>query len=216
MKKKFLSLMMAAAVVATTSVSAFAANVVGPDNKEAQTDVTITGNVQDTNGNDAVGTFKVTVPTNTGFTVTKNGTVIGAELNVENAGTQNIEVYAYKFVDKTGNEDGGISVVSESEVTTNPTNVKNNKVSLKLTSSTGEGEAFLSSGISDNGVHTDAQLNAAANGSGVKLLSLQGGTEQNPSTGKIKLDGKAGQSPVDKPVSDEFKLTLKIKKATNS
>ena len=31
MKKKFLSLMMAAAVVATTSVSAFAANVTGSD-----------------------------------------------------------------------------------------------------------------------------------------------------------------------------------------
>ena len=63
MKKKFLSLMMAAAVVATTSVSAFAANVTGSDASEAQTDVTITGNVQDNQGNDAVGTFKVTVPT---------------------------------------------------------------------------------------------------------------------------------------------------------
>ena len=214
MKKKFLSLMMAAAVVATTSVNAFAANVVGPDNKEAQADVTITGNVQDTNGHDAVGTFKVTIPTNTGFTVTKNGTVIGTELNVENAGTQKIEVYAYKFVDKTGDGDKGISVVSEGTITGDPTGTKNNKVSLKLTSSTGEGEAFLSSGISDNGVHRNAQLNDAAGDSGVKLLSLEGGTEQNPSTGKIKLDGKAGQSAVDNPVSDEFKLTLKIKKAT--
>lgn len=214
MKKKFLSLMMAAAVVATTSVSAFAANVVGPDNKEAQTDVTITGNVQDTSGNDAVGTFKVTIPTNTGFTVTKNGTVISTELNVENAGTQNIEVYAYKFVDKTGNEDKGISVVGEGEIT--GPDVKNNKVSLKLTSSTGEGEAFLSSNTSENGVYTKADLSVAASGSGVKLLSLQGGTEENPSIGKIKLDGKAGQSAVSTPVSDEFKLTLKIKKATNS
>ena len=217
MKKKFLSLMMAAAVVATTSVSAFAANVVGPDDKAAEADVTITGNVQDTNGDYAAGTFKVTVPTNTGFTVTKDGTVIGTELDIENAGTQNIEVYAYKFLDKTGNADKGINVVPEAEITGGDrTQVKNNKVSLKLTSSTGEGEAFLSSGISDNGVHTSAQLNAAANAPGVKLLTLPGGTEQDPSTGKIKLDGKAGQSPVDKAVSDEFKLTLKIKKATNS
>lgn len=213
MKKKFLSLMMAAAVVATTSVSAFAANVVGPDNKEAQTDVTITGNVQDTNGHDAVGTFKVTVPTNTGFTVTKDGTVIGAELNVENAGTQNIEVYAYKFVDKTGS--GNINVVAENTITSALSSTENKTVSLKLSSSTGEGEAFLSSNTSENGVYTQADLSAPAGDSGVKLLSLQGGTEQSPSTGKIKLDGKAGQSPVSKPVSDEFKLTLKIKKATN-
>lgn len=213
MKKKFLSLMMAAAVVATTSVSAFAANVVGPDDKAGQADVTITGNVQDADGNDAVGTFKVTVPTNTGFTVTKDGTIIAAELNVENAGSQNIEVYAYKFVDKTGNGDKGISIVPEGSITSG---FKNNQVSLKLTSSTGEGEAFLSPGISDNGVHTSAQLDAAANAPGVKLLTLQGGTEQDPSTGKIILDGKAGQTPVEDPVSDEFKLTLKIKKATTN
>ena len=216
MKKKFLSLMMAAAVVATTSVSAFAANVVGPDNKQPEIDVTITGNVRNTEGHDAVGTFKVTVPTNTGFTVTKDGTVLGAELNVENAGTQDIEVYAYKFVDTTGDQEKGISVVPESQVTgSGAAQVKNNKVSLKLTSSTGEGEAFLSSGISDNGVHTNADLNAAASDLGVKLLSLQAGTEEHPSTGKIKLNGKAGQTPVNDPVSDEFKLTLKIKKATN-
>jgi len=213
MKKKFLSLMMAAAVVATTSVSAFAANVVGPDNKAGQANVTITGNVQDTNGHDAVGTFKVTVPTNTGFTVKKNGTVIGAELNVENAGTQKIEVYAYKFFDTTGDGEEGISVVPEGDITGEPTSVKNNHVSLKLTSSTGEGEAFLSSGISGNGVYEDVELDNPASGLGVKLLTLQGGTEQDPSTGKIILDGKAGQSAVTDPVSDEFKLTLKIKKA---
>ena len=212
MKKKFLSLMMAAAVVATTSVSAFAANVVGPDDKAGQANVTITGNVQDDEGHDAVGTFKVTIPTNTDFTVTKDGTIIAAELKVENAGTQNIEVYAYKFVDKTGDGEKGISVVKEGTITDG---TKNNKVSLKLTSSTGEGEAFLSSGISDNGVHTNAELNDPASDLGVKLLTLQGGTEQDPYTGKIILDGKAGKTPVDEPVSDEFKLTLKIKKATN-
>lgn len=213
MKKKFLSLMMAAAVVATTSVSAFAANVVGPDDKAGQANVTITGNVQDEEGNDAVGTFKVTIPTNTDFTVTKDGTIIAAELNVENAGTQNIEVYAYKFVDKTGNGDKGISIVPEGNITRES---KNNQVSLKLTSSTGEGEAFLSPGISDNGVHKDVGLNAPASDLGVKLLTLQGGTEQDPSTGKIILDGKAGQTPVEEAVSDEFKLTLKIKKATTN
>ena len=211
MKKKFLSLMMAAAVVATTSVNAFAANVVGPDNKQPEIDVTITGNVQDDQGHDAVGTFKVTVPTNAGFTVKKNGTVLGAELKVENAGTQDIEVYAYKFVDETRSE--GINVVGEGDIT-NPS-TKNSTVSLKLSSSTGEGEAFLSSDGSGNGLHKTAQLGSPADATGVKLLTLSRGTEQNPSTGKIKLDGQAGQTPVDDPVSEDFKLTLKIKKVTN-
>ena len=82
MKKKFLSLMMAAAVVATTSVSAFAANVTDSDENEAQTDVKITGNVQDASGNDAPGTFKVTVPTTTNFTVTNKGVLLGNELEI--------------------------------------------------------------------------------------------------------------------------------------
>ena len=213
MKKKFLSLMMAAAVVATTSVSAFAANVVGPDDKEPEMEVTITGNVRNAQGDDAVGTFKVTVPTNTGFTVTKNGTVLGTELNIENAGTQNIEVYAYKFVDETGSEN--INVVGEAQITGEHSNANNNMVSLKLSSSTGEGEVFLSSDGSGNGLHKTAQLSSPADATGVKLLSLQGGTEEKPSTGKIKLNGRAGQTAVSTPVSDDFKLTLKIKKATN-
>ena len=48
MKKKFLSLMMAAAVVATTSVSAFAADtklIDSADDQAAQSDVKITGKI---------------------------------------------------------------------------------------------------------------------------------------------------------------------------
>ena len=215
MKKKFLSLMMAAAVVATTSVSAFAADKVidSADNQEAQSDVKITGKVQDTNGQDPVGTFKVTIPTAANFTVNKEGTVIGANLDIKNAGSQEIEVYAYRFVDESSN--GKISIVDEQTLVNNINDTKNSTVALKLTSSIGNGVAYLSSDSSKGGVYTDSGLSSVATGLGVKLLTLSNGTEQNPTSGQIRLEGKAGKTPEGEAVSDDFTLTLKIKKATN-
>ena len=83
MKKKFLSLMMAAAVVATTSVSAFAQDKVinGLDTQEHTTDVTITGKVLDQNNNEPAGNFNITVPTSAAFTVGKDQKVISAMEN---------------------------------------------------------------------------------------------------------------------------------------
>lgn len=216
MKKKFLSLMMAAAVVATTSVSAFAADKVieSEDNKEAQSEVQITGKVQDESGNNPVGTFKVTVPTTAEFTVTKNGTVIAANLDIKNAGAQGIDVYAYKFVDESG--DDKIRIVNETTLTNDISGTKNSSVALKLTSSIGDKVAYLSSDSSKDGVYTDPALSISAKDSGgVKLLTLSSGTEKNPKVGQIRLGGIGGQDAVENPISDEFKLTLKIKKADN-
>lgn len=209
MKKKFLSLMMAAAVVATTSVSAFAADKVidSADNEAAQSDVKITGKIQDKNGNDPVGTFKVTIPTATDFTVNKEGSIITANLDIKNEGSQDIEVYAYRFVDESST--GKINIVKEEQISDSS---KNSTVALKLTSSIGNGVAYLSSNSSKGGVYKDEQLNTPADGLGVKLLTLSNGTEQKPTSGQIRLEGKGGKVPVDKAVSDDFKLTLKIKK----
>ena len=208
MKKKFLSLMMAAAVVATTSVSAFAANVTGSDANEAQSNVTITGNVRDNKGNDAAGTFKVTVPATANFTVTKTGTFLGTELKVENEGTQDIEVYAYKFIDKNVGEK--IEVIKESDVTREQASVPSSKVSMKLTN--GSKIAYLKS---DNvkGVYKDGEFAQPADESGIELLTLSSGSEGNPTKGTISLEGTAGGQVAAEPVSDEFILTLKIKKA---
>ena len=215
MKKKFLSLMMAAAVVATTSVSAFAADKVidSADDQAAQSDVKITGKIQDENGKDPVGTFKVTIPTATNFTVTKEGAIISPNLDIKNAGSQEIEVYAYRFVDESSN--GKISIVDEQTLVNNINDTKNSTVALKLTSSIGNGVAYLSSDSSKGGVYTDSGLSSVATGLGVKLLTLSNGTEQNPTTGQIRLEGVAGQQAVEDPISDDFKLTLKIKKAGN-
>ena len=215
MKKKFLSLMMAAAVVATTSVSAFASTTVvnSPDNQEAQSPVEITGNVQNNRGQDPVGTFKVTVPTTAKFTVTKDGNVMGPNLEVSNAGSQEIEVYAYKFVDKSGSEK--IDVIDEATILGDLESTPNTKVSLKLVGANGDGTAYLASKNSDNGVYKTSELNQKAEDSGVKVLRLQGGSEQTPVSGRISLEGRAGKQAVSEAVQDEFTLTLKIKKVGN-
>ena len=215
MKKKFLSLMMAAAVVATTSVSAFAADKVidSADNQKAQSEVTITGNVQDAEGRDPVGTFKVTVPTTAKFTVTKAGVVLSANLEVKNAGSQEIEVYAHKFVDHSGS--GDISLVDEDTLTQNIGSKKNSNVALKLTSTIGDEVAYLSSDSSKGGVYTDVTLRKPATDLGVKLLTLPSGTDAKPASGQIIVGGKAGKLPEEKAISDEFTLTLKIKKVDN-
>ena len=216
MKKKFLSLMMAAAVVATTSVSAFAEDKVidSADNEAAQSDVKITGKVQDQSGRDPVGTFKVTIPTTTNFTVTKEGTIISPNLDIKNAGSQKIEVYAYRFVDESSNSK--INIVGEQTFVNDISTTDNSTVALKLTSSIGNGVAYLSSDSSKGGVYTNPELSAVDNsGLGVKLLTLSSGTEQSPTPGQIRLEGIGGKHPVGAAISDDFKLTLKIKKADN-
>lgn len=213
MKKKFLSLMMAAAVVATTSVSAFAEDKVidSADDQQAQSEVKITGNVQDSQGRDPVGTFKVTVPTTAKFTVTKEGTVLSANLDVKNAGNQEIEVYAYKFIDHSGS--GKIELVDESAL---GEQTKNSKVALKLTSTIGDKVAYLSSNSSAGGVYESSNLQTTPTDPlGVKLLTLSSGTDAKPTSGQIIVGGKAGKVPETNAVSDEFTLTLKIKKADN-
>lgn len=214
MKKKFLSLMMAAAVVATTSVSAFASTnlINSADDKEAQSEVQITGKVQNNAGKDPVGTFKVTVPTTAEFTVTKDGNVIGPKLEVSNAGSQEIDVYAYKFVDESGS--GKINVVGENALLAD-SDAENTKVSLKLVGLNGDGTAYLTSDNSGNGVYGNLEVNDNPGDSGVKVLRLQGGSEQAPVSGRISLEGRAGKHAVADAVQDDFKLTLKIKKVNN-
>lgn len=188
-------------------------NIIGNDENEQQHDIKITGNVMDSKGNLPVGVFKVTVPTEANFTVTKDGVVLGSELQVENSGSQKIEVYAYKFIDESGSEK--INIIDEQTITNGYNKINNTNLSLKLTGMNGDGTAYLSSNNMNNGIYKDKELSSAADEVGIKILTLEGGTEELPSSGKIKIEGKSGKKAVLEPVSDKFKLTLKIKKATN-
>lgn len=205
MKKKFLSLMMAAAMVATTSVSAFANDgvITDEDTSTPTTNVEIKGSVANTAGKLPAGNFNVTVPTRASFSVTKSGGINAGEIKIKNAGEQKIEVYAYAFQDKTA--DGNINIVKADEVHEGD---NNSKISLFLTGNN-ENKAHLSS---IGKIYTDDAHEDEAEEDGVKLLTLSGGTTSNPKEGSILMNGRGGNVAVANPMSDDFTLTLKIKK----
>lgn len=222
MKKKFLSLMMAAAVVATTSVSAFAAenvqvttppsaNITESDSNSPIHKMDIIGHVQNQQGEMPSASFKVTIPTAANFTVTNKGKLIGPDLTIKNEGTQGVDVYAYGF-SNTG--DGGITVTSENNVTDNGgSNVPRTTVSLRLLVNE-KPIAYLGadSQNSKEGVYNGPDLGTKAPEDGIKLLSLEAGADQVQEK-KITIAGTAGKkAELAKPVSDTFKLVLKITK----
>ena len=205
MKKKFLSLMMAAAVVATTSVSAFAAEV----KKDGDSvDVTITGSVNGPDNKAPEGTISVTIPTALAFTVNNNGEVGGTNLDIQNNGTEDVEIYAYQFID--GNGEDGINVVKPMQ---NRTSEKTNKVTLNLTGNEGS-VGFLSSG-NGNGIYDakNSSQEVSASTGEIKIASLSKLGGQNKGT--IKLTGTAGKDTNETTaLTEEFTVKLKVKKKT--
>lgn len=235
MKKKFLSLMMAAAVVATTSVSAFALPsdavsseteagsnqestatpeavpggvIKGEDNKEYTTDVTITGDVADDKGHTKPGTLSVTVPTAANFNVSKEGVLNGTKITITNSGKQKVDVIAYKFRDVNGTK--GINIKSESDIATRNETIDRNNISLKLIGTTNV--AYFKS-VDDNtpGVFSNPELTGNV-GNDYKIA------EVNPNGGTVDLElkGTAGgnKAGITKPMQENFTLVLKVKKST--
>lgn len=208
MKKKLLSLVLAGAMVATTSVSAFAApNVTAQDNTEPTTNIQITGNVLNNSGDEPIGTFKVTVPTATSFTVNEQGVFIAPQaITIQNAGDQSIDVFADSFVDT--NPSGGITAVKESELKSK------DRTNVYLQVGGNMGSAFLRSakGANNKGLYSNSSTDDQT---GEFLLStIASGQESN-----LTLTGAAGGDNTDLPqevkdngIKDTFTLTLKIKK----
>lgn len=207
MKKKFLSLMMAAAVVATTSVSAFADDYSWSDKGDQDVQVNITGDVADTNGDTVSGTLSVSIPTATTFSVSNQGKVTAPAIKVQNRGTQAVDVYAYKFADQTPTENSEITVVGKGELETAQSTAT---LSLRLSGSSGK--AYLKSDPSGNGVYKDDNCReVSTEASGIKLISVSGNKSES-----ITLVGETKSGGVNAPgkaVQDNFVLTLKIKKA---
>ena len=204
MKKKFLSLMMAAAMVATTSVSAFAANDATVSRDGEEVDVTITGSVNDHNNNAPEGTISVTIPTALAFTVDNEGRFEGTSLNVVNNGTEKVEIYAYQFVDGTGTGDIEVAkTVNDSE--------KRSKVVLSLLGNAGE--AGFESENTTKGIYNVSNPTASIDPNGVKIASVAELGKQNNKV-KLQLKGHSGKNKDEaKAVREEFTLKLKVKKA---
>lgn len=208
MKKKLLSLVLAGAMVATTSVSAFAAEptfvgngkINGTDDKEYSTNVTITGQVQNEDGNVNPGTLSVSVPTSASFTVKNDKKVQGTTINIVNSGSQDVDVFAYKFVDTS--DATGITVLGESAI------ADKNRTNISLSIKGSLATAYLgSSAGSNNGIYSTPNLDAGS--APIKLTTIAQNSDES-----LELAGKAGQKVEDitNPVTDKFTLVLKIAK----
>ena len=210
MKKKLLSLVLAGAMVASTSVSAFADDKdITVENKGTSHQVEVTGNVADTKDNTLPGTITVTVPTTMAFTINKEGNIDGGDITIRNKSTESVEVVAKEFIDS--NPTSGIIVKKESELADVTNTDEKRYVSLTLV------------GQESVGLISDKQATGL-----VKLTdNSEFTTSDNPSLGtiipkgelKLTLTGTAkGNSSGDyeapnKPVNNRFTLKLKIQKA---
>lgn len=236
MKKKFLSLMMAAAVVATTSVSAFAEEqgnvrddaesssptieavsggvINGEDNKEYTTDVTIKGDVADDEGKTKPGTLSVTVPTTATFAVSNKGELTGSKIKITNKGSQKIDVFAYKFKDRNGAR--GINIVGENtfdNITPEEmARIERNQISLKLTGNLNTAY-FKSSDSDDDGIYSKEDL------TGKVTKDMNYKIAYVPALGEeeLTLSGKAGKKRdgINEAINEDFTLVLKIKKSVD-
>ena len=213
MKKKFLSLMMAAAVVATTSVSAFAAGndveILGSEEKEVN--VKVTGDVQDGGGQVLPGTISVTVPTALGFTVTSAGDVTSAPIRITSNSTEKVQVTAYTFTDTTDNQ--GITVVNEGEFSTSANTANNRYVSLRLQGTGGSVDLkstknttgiYKLNGGTEYALNDNPVLGTVTQGSSVELQLVGKALKESNNTGNYQAPTTA--------VRDTFNLVLKIRR----
>lgn len=205
MKKKFLSLMMAAAVVATTSVSAFAQ---GQEQeyevskvKEADANVTIKGDIANEGGHFVPSTISVTVPTAVNFSVNKDGDTVSPTITITSRSEEPVSVIAKSFVDPTKNSD--ITVVAESAL-----NEDNSKVALTLKGDVGS-VVLKSEQGNKNGLYKLNGTEAADDED--TLLGIV--TKDSPVNLNLEVKVKKdGYRPPVKALTDNFKLVLKLKK----
>ena len=177
-------------------------NITGSDEIEHKHEISITGNVEDGNGNTKPNTLNVTVPTVASFTVNKNKMFLGTQIRIQNNGTQDIDVFAYRFSDPT--IESGIIIKKKEELSESD---KTNIIALRLEGS--NGTAYFAS-EEGRGIYEDEKhINAAAEG-GVKIANILKGNYYD-----LRLEGEThvGASVTDIPESDKFTLILKIKKS---
>ncbi|MEI3369079.1 MAG: hypothetical protein V8R03_09135 [Clostridium sp.] len=179
-------------------------NITGSDEIEHKHEISITGNVEDGNGNTKPNTLNVTVPTVASFTVNKNKMFLGTQIRIQNNGTQDIDVFAYEFKDPT--QSSGIIVKKKSDIQNDD---KTNVVALRLEGDLGVAH-FASVPGSNRGVYDNVEHTGSVSEDGVKIANILKGDSYD-----LRLRGDINEnSPiVDKPESDTFTLRLKIKKS---
>lgn len=208
MKKKLLSLVLAGAMVASTSVSAFA------DDKEVVTEnngtanVTIKGAVDSNAGNAPAGTISVSVPTALSFSVNNKGEVNGGKIVIENNSVGAVDITAVKFYDKTPTSK--IIVNTPNSFDENSTR---DNMFLSIGGNQSERAYFKSESLSSDkiGIYN---ISGDKQADGVKISSIAGGGRDT-----LNLEGLAGKQGLNNGfestgMTDEFTLTLKISKVS--
>lgn len=217
MKKKLLSLVLAGAMVASTSVSAFAADTVPTNNVEIgsgendkEVEIGVEGNILNTAGNKVPGTINVTVPTATTFSVdASTGKLTSPQMTITNNGDEKIKVIASRFDDPNGDENISIvkrSVFEQKEVGGD----LNDRGVIWLRLRGGRKTLGLTS--ESNGTMYDASYSTPQTADSdyeIGKIDAKGGTMT------LELEGKGGVTATDKystdtAIQDNFTLVLKI------
>lgn len=223
MKKKLLSLVLAGAMVASTSVSAFAATEDATYNidstKPQNHKVTITGDIANEKNETLPGTITVTIPTAMAFTVDKDGKVTGGKIEVVNRSSESVEVVAEKFNDTT--PDNKIVLVKKSEL--------DRKIEAAETASE-EGKTYMTLDLIGNtntiglvSSEDTSQTGFVKNSDESPIEAGKNTTLGNAVNGinlELKLEGNAKHSDSSQhaysapttAVNDTFNLMLKIQK----
>lgn len=209
MKKKLLSLVLAGAMVASTSVSAFADEItVDTNGKEHKIDMT--GRVEDANGEIPSGTITVTVPTAVSFTIDQNGVVNGGTIAIENRNSEKekVEVVVKQFDDP--NPTSGIVLVKDDELDSQNDETGKVHASLKLEGDTDSVQLVSSKTTSATGLVTTSGTQIAS-GTNTSLGKAWSGSNLT-----LRLTGRtksgytaptAGNS-----IKNDFSLLLKVQK----
>ena len=180
--------------------------------REGIHEIKITGSVNGPNDTPPEGTISVTIPTALAFTVNNKGEVGGTSLNIENNGTEDVEIYAYQFIDANGQ--GGIDVVKEIADSDRET-TKTKNVVLHLTGNEGSVGFVSNVNVNANGIYNARNPSqSVSTNDGVKIASLGKIGEQN--TGRIELTGAAGKDKSGATaLREQFTLKLRVKKAVD-
>lgn len=220
MKKKLLSLVLAGAMVASTSVSAFATTAdtktYNIDSTKSQNHkVTITGDIANDQNQTLPGTITVTIPTAMAFTVDKDGKVTGGKIEVVNRSDESVEVVAEKFNDTT--PDNKIVLVKKSELDDKIAAAEEGKtyMTLDLIGNTNTVGLVSSKDTSESGFVKNSDESDIQAGENTTL-----GNAVNGINLELKLEGnakpsKASSSSYSAPttaINDTFNLILKIQK----
>ena len=212
MKKKLLSLVLAGAMVASTSVSAFATTTPAPTvtgtetiekgQNEKDINVTITGNVLDDRGNVAPGNINVTVPTAANFTVGTDGTLTAGEMVITNNSNERIKVSVKEFKDPNGVQE--INVIKKTTFDQEVTSGGADKGKIWLRLSGGDKVVGLES--EGNGKIYDINSDTDLSSTPQELGKIDVRSNMT-----LRLQGAGGtKGQLQNPIRDEFKLVLKI------